>query len=185
MPLAVDLDGTLSHGDTFGRAMLRFLRAAPWNALILVAWLARGRPYAKARLAKRFPCNPLALRYDARVLDWLKQERAEGRTIVLATGSDQHDAQRVADHLGLFDRVLASDGQRNMKARRKAEKLSALFPQGFVYAGNETADLAVWAAATSAVIVNASPALERRVLAKFKIERSFPRQRNTKNRTPA
>jgi len=174
LPLAVDLDGTLAHGDTFYAAMLRFLRQAPWNALVLALWLARGRAFAKAQLARVTPCDPAALHYDQRVLDWLREERASGRTIVLATATDQREARRIADHLGLFRRVFASDGEVNLKSSRKAAALRAAFPRGFVYAGNEVADLAVWAAAKAAVVVNAPPNILRKAERRFKVEKIFP-----------
>jgi 4-hydroxybenzoate polyprenyltransferase len=46
--------------------------------------------------------------------------------------------------------------------------------QGFVYAGNSTADLAVWKSARAAVVVNASPSLELRAKELCEVERSFP-----------
>lgn len=176
-PLAVDLDGTLIHGDLFLEAIAQLCRAKPWKLPVLLAWLLKGRAYAKARLAVEFPPDPANLPYDARVLAWLRAERAAGRTIVLATASDRRVAQAVADHLGLFDAVFASDGRINLKSARKAEALAQAFPEGFVYAGNERADLAVWRAARAAVVANASPGLARRAQAAFKIEASFPRQR--------
>lgn len=176
LPLAVDLDGTLIHGDVFTAAMLRFLSANPLRAPLLLFWLAHGRAHAKARLEQVTPTDPAALRYDARVLDWLRAERARGRMVVLATAADQVTAQAVAAHVGLFDAVFASDGRINMKSRRKAERLTAAFPDGFVYAGNETADLKVWAAARRAVVVNAPAHLAAAAARRFDVERSFARE---------
>ncbi len=172
-PLAVDLDGTLIHGDVFTAAMLRFVSANPLRAPILLFWLAHGRAYAKARLEQITPTDPTALRYDARVLAWLREERARGRTIALATAADQVTARAVAAHVGLFDAVFASDGKINMKSRRKAERLTVAFPDGFVYAGNETADLKVWAAAKRAVVVNAPAYLAAAAARRFDVERVF------------
>lgn len=178
-PLAVDLDGTLIHSDLFAEAILRFLTAAPWKAPLLLAWLARGRAYAKARLAQIVACDPATLPYDQRVLAWLKEERAKGRILALATASDQRDAERVATHLGLFDRVFASDGSVNLKSRRKAAALVAAYPQGFVYAGNESADLRVWAAAAGAVVANSPSNVARKAAARFTVEKTFPRTPGT------
>ncbi len=175
-PLAVDLDGTLIHGDVFTAAMLRFLGANPLRLPILMFWLAHGRAHAKARLEAVTPTDPAALRYDARVLAWLREERARGRTIVLATAADQVTARAVADHAGVFDAVYASDGKTNLKSRRKAERLTAAFPDGFVYAGNETADLKVWAAARRAVVVNAPAVLAAIAARRFEVERTFARE---------
>jgi 4-hydroxybenzoate polyprenyltransferase len=178
-PLAIDLDGTLFKGDVFIEAMLRFVFASPLaNFPILLFWLLKGRAYAKAKLAEAVPVDPAILPYDERVLNWIKAERADGRTVVLATASDRRAADAIAHHLGLFDAVYASDGIVNLKSRKKAERLGQSFPQGFVYAGNEIADLKVWSHAAGAVVVNASPALTAAARKATPIEKSFPREGN-------
>jgi 4-hydroxybenzoate polyprenyltransferase len=177
-PLAVDLDGTLIRGDLFGEAMLRLAFAKPWKLPLLLLWLLRGRAHAKAKLAIEFPPDVAALPYDERLIEWLREERAAGREIALATASDQRAAQAVADHLGVFDRVFASNGRTNLKSRKKGEALAAAYPGGFVYAGNEHADLKVWARATSAVTCNCAPAFARHAASRFQIERDFRRKHN-------
>jgi phosphoserine phosphatase len=175
LPLAVDLDGTLIRTDLFTRAMLRFCSAAPWNLFVLLAWLTRGRAYAKQRLTRLFPVDAATLHYNSAFVAWLREERAAGRIIALATAFDQAGADAVAAHLGLFDHVFASDGRTNLKSAKKADRLRRAFPDGFVYAGNERADLKVWTAAKAAVVVNASPPLEREAARRFEVERAFPR----------
>ncbi|MEZ5936864.1 MAG: hypothetical protein R3C52_01435 [Hyphomonadaceae bacterium] len=176
LPLAVDLDGTLIRADMFAASMLRFVLSNPLNTFALAVWLLKGRANAKAKLAERLLVDPASLPWDERVLDWLKAERARGRRVVLATAWDGASAQAIADHAGVFDDVFASDGRVNLKSARKAEALARAFPEGFVYAGNEAADLKVWARAACAVVVNAAPELERQARARFEIERAFPRQ---------
>ncbi len=175
LPLAVDLDGTLIRCDLFSRAMLRFVRARPWNVLVLLAWLTHGRAHAKAKLAALYPVEAAALPYNEPFLAWLREQKAAGRTIVLATAFDRAGAEAVAQYVDVFDRVLASNGLTNLKSHAKAEALAAAFPEGFAYAGNERADLAVWRAAKAAVIVNATDALVRRAQAAFNVERVFAR----------
>lgn len=175
-PLAVDLDGTLIRGDLFMEGMLRLGFGRPLRVFALLGWLTRGRAYAKARVAEHAPCDPATLPYDQRVLAWLQEERAAGRTIVLASASDETMVRAVADHVGVFDGALGSDGRTNLKSARKAERLASLFPDGFVYAGNESADLAVWRAASGAVLVNAAEGLSRRAARDFAVERTFPRE---------
>jgi phosphoserine phosphatase len=172
-PLAVDLDGTLIRCDLFARAMARFCAARPWNALVLLAWLTRGRAHAKAKLAALYPVDAAALPYNGPFVAWLREQRVAGRTIVLATAFDRAGAEAVAAHLGVFDRVFASDGRVNLKSHAKAAALAAAYPDGFAYAGNAQADLAVWRAATAAIVVNATDALVRRARAAFNVERVF------------
>jgi hypothetical protein len=176
-PLAVDLDGTLIRGDLFTAAMIRLVNIDFWMTPLLLVWLMRGRAHAKAKLAKRYPPDVTTLSYDQRIVTWLTLEHTRGRVISLATAYDQGAAEAIAAHLGLFDHVFASDGHINLKSHRKAERLRAAFPDGFAYAGNERADLAVWRAAVQAVVVNAPVWLERRAAAEFVVERVFPRER--------
>ncbi|MES1199074.1 MAG: UbiA family prenyltransferase [Pseudomonadota bacterium] len=178
-PLAVDLDGTLMRGDLFGESILRFLFSKPWRLPQLVGWLAKGRAHAKAQLAEAAPFDPSELPYDERFVTWLRSERAEGRTIVLATASDRAAADVVAAHIGVFDDVFASDGETNLKSHRKAERLAEAFPDGFVYAGNEIADLKVWSRASHAVLVNAPPWLEQHAQRTFKVEQTFAPENNS------
>jgi 4-hydroxybenzoate polyprenyltransferase len=173
-PLAVDLDGTLIHGDIFIEAILRFLRSQPLGAFVLIGWLMKGRAYTKARLAETAPCDPAQLPYNDALVEWLRCEHAAGRTLALATASDRHEAERVAGYVGVFDAVFASDGKTNLKSSRKGERLAQAYPQGFVYAGNERADLRVWRRAQGAVLVNASAALGARAARECAVEKTIP-----------
>lgn len=176
LPLAVDLDGTLIRCDLFSRAMLTFCSARPLNVLVLMSWLLHGRAHAKAKLAALCPVDAATLPYNEALLAWLREQKAEGRTLALATAFDRVGAEAVADHLGLFEYVLASNGRVNLKSHAKAARLHATFPEGFVYAGNERADLPVWRAAKAAVIVNAPAWLRAHAAREFVVERAFPRR---------
>jgi hypothetical protein len=77
--------------------------------------------------------------------------------LVLATAFDEKGAMLVANHVGLFDEVLASDGKTNLRGKNKLKALAKKFGErGFDYAGNSSADLAVWRGAREAIVVNAS-----------------------------
>ncbi len=65
-------------------------------------------------------------------------------------------------HLGVFDEVIASDGASNLRGERKADELCRRFGErGFVYAGNDRTDHAVWQHAAGAVVVNAPGSVAR------------------------
>ena len=81
-----------------------------------------------------------------------------------ATASDYQLACLVAKPLGLFDAVLGSDGQRNLKGREKLKTIVELCGKEFDYAGNSRADLAIWHGCRQAILVNASRAVERSAL---------------------
>lgn len=177
LPLAVDLDGTLIHGDTFFESILAFLAARPLGVIALAAWFTKGRAFVKAKLADYAP-KPDEIPYDQRVLAWLRDEKARGRRIALATATDRKIADAIAAHVGVFDDVFASDGVTNLKSARKAEALAGAYPQGFVYAGNEIADLKVWERAQGAVVANARAGLADRAAALTHVERVWPDERD-------
>lgn len=161
--LVVDLDGTLIHTDMLHESALKLLRERPLQTLRIPFWLRQGKAVLKERLADRTDLDPKTLPYNQPLLAWLQEQRAAGRQLVLCTASDQQIAQRIAEHLGIFDEVIASDGQDNIAGERKAAELVARYGEkGFDYAGNSSTDLAVWAHAQQAIVVNGKPGLSER-----------------------
>lgn len=177
--LCVDLDGTLIRSDTLWESVFFILRRNPFNALAMLAWALRGRRYFKDRISDAAPMDPALMPYHAEFVEYLRGERARGRTIVLATGSSIKAARRVARHLDIFSAIHASDLSTNLKGPAKAECLSAAYgPGNFTYAGDSRADVPVWRAAGSAILVNAQGTVRRRLGAHVTIEREFPRERS-------
>jgi 4-hydroxybenzoate polyprenyltransferase len=162
--LCVDLDGTLLATDTLWESVLLLLRHTPWFVLCLPLWLVRGKAYMKRRIAERVTLDVSTLPYRDEVVQFLAQEAAAGRHIVLVTASDETIAQRVAAHLGLFAEVMASDGTVNLRGRVKAARLVGRFGQGmFDYMGDSRVDLPVWMASRRAFVVAPSRGLVKRV----------------------
>lgn len=158
IPVCIDLDGTLLKSDLLYESVLSLLARNPLYLALLFVWLLRGKAHLKRQIALRTEIDPATLPYDERVLASLRA--AGGRERVLCTASDGLFADVVATHLGLFSRVLSSDGQQNLSGERKARILVDEFGErGFDYAGNSRIDLEVWKHARRAWVVNASPAL--------------------------
>ncbi|GAA4349720.1 UbiA family prenyltransferase [Variovorax defluvii] len=163
LPLYVDLDGTLIATDSLHESLLKLVRASPTALLQLPLWLFKGRAVLKSEVARRTRLDVSTLPYRPEVLDLVRRAREAGRRTVLATASDGRVARRIAEHLGLFDAVLASDGERNVKGSAKlAAILADTRGQGFCYAGDHSSDMKVWEGAQAAVVVSRSPALARR-----------------------
>jgi 4-hydroxybenzoate polyprenyltransferase len=175
-PLCVDLDGTLIRSDLLLESLPLLVKRSPLYLLLAVGWLLRGgKARLKAEIARRVTLNPAALPYNKELLDWLKAERSSGREVWLCTAANEHLANTVAQHLDLFDGVIASSDQENLAGKRKAEELVQRFGQGaFDYCGNEWRDMAIWRCARSAIVVNAPAALERQAGAEFTVARVFP-----------
>jgi len=159
-PLVVDLDGTLIQTDLLLESANQFVLAQPWQAAKLLGWLVQGKATLKTNLAQATQLDPAALPYNAELLAWLQQEKAQGRRLILATASHQLLANQVAAHLDLFDEVLATDASTNLKSGAKCAALVARFgDKGFDYIGNDRADLPVWQCARQAHVVSGSERL--------------------------
>jgi apolipoprotein N-acyltransferase len=160
VPLAVDLDGTLLRTDLMWESLARLLRRNPLAIFQILFWWARGRAWLKQKLAARVKIDPATLPYHKRFLAWLREQKSAGRKIILATASDRAMALPVADHVGIFDEVLGSDGKNNLRGGNKLRALVAKFGErGFDYAGNSDVDFTVWRGSREAVVVNASQSI--------------------------
>lgn len=159
-PLVVDLDGTLVHTDMLHESALKVLRERPWATLWIPLWLARGKAVLKQNLADRSAFDPASLPYNEELLVWLAEQKTNGRRLILCTAAHSSIALAIAEHLGIFDEVMASDGEINLSGKHKANALNSRFADtGYVYVGNSTKDLPVWAQAHAAVVVNGAPGL--------------------------
>ena len=171
LPLCVDMDGTLLRIDTLHEAAFAAVFADWRVAVRLPGWLADGKARLKEELAQRWVFDAATLPYSQSLLDYLRQQHRAGRQIVLCTASHRDVAEAVAQHLGMFDQVIATEGKVNLRGAAKAELLCRRFgTKGFVYAGNDLTDLPVWDSAAASVVVNAPEAVRRTVQARHRVE---------------
>jgi HAD superfamily hydrolase (TIGR01549 family) len=153
-PLCVDLDGTLVATDLLWETVLEMLRSRPHDALRLPLWLLGGRAQFKRRITDLIDFDVALLPYRAEVLDFLREQKEAGRRIVLVTAADERVARAVAQYLRLFDEVIASDGQSNLKGEEKLRAIrERLGTERFDYLGDSTADLPLWQSAERALLV--------------------------------
>ncbi|KWK70226.1 UbiA family prenyltransferase [Burkholderia ubonensis] len=173
LPLVVDLDGTLTTTDTLAESVIRAVRRKPASLLRFPFWLASGRSTFKARIAEQADLRVEHLPYRAPLVEYLEQEQQRGRKIVLATAAHRSIAERVGEHLDLFDEVIATDGETNLKGEAKLESIRKHVGERFVYAGDSKADLPVWAAAQGAILAGAAPAVTATIRDTVRVEREF------------
>lgn len=174
VPLVVDLDGTLLKTDLLAETANSFIIAQPFRMVQLLAWLLAGRTTLKARLAQAGAIDPATLPYNEELLAWLREEKANGRCLVLATASHQLLADQVARRLDLFDEVLATSATVNLKAEAKRDALVARFGErGFDYVGNGWADVPVWQSASQAHVVGGSRRLVEEVRSQGRLRREI------------
>ncbi|MCL4184249.1 MAG: UbiA family prenyltransferase [Burkholderiaceae bacterium] len=162
VPLYVDLDGSVIRTDTLWESFASALRRNPLRAIVALRALASGRAALKRRLAEIGAPDIDSLPRHEALIDWLREQRAQGRRIVLATAADRSLARSVASSVALFDEVIASDGCRNLKGRHKLEAIRHdAGGAPFDYCGNGPEDVAIFAAARRAIVVGAGPRVLR------------------------
>lgn len=154
-PLYVDLDGTLVATDTLWESLLCFVKKRPLLCWFIIPyWLYHGRVYLKSQLANNITLDVSTLPYRDDVLEFINNEKQKNRNVFLCTAAHENIATAVANHLGIFDGIIASNANNNAKGSRKLELLQEHCPQkNFSYIGDSKADIPLWQAASDSLIV--------------------------------
>ena len=157
--VVVDLDGTLVRTDLFVESILRYLKGNPFKIINLIRWLMAGRAFAKQKVAEHVEIEAEFLPYEEGLIEYLKELKAAGKELILATASHRKYADQVAAHLGIFDRVMATEDNHNLKGQNKLAAIRELIGDAdFAYAGDSAADTPIWCAAAANIMVNAPAA---------------------------
>ncbi len=175
LPIAVDLDGTLVNTDTLYECCLQLLHNHCLQIFLLPFWLIHGKAYLKQKVSERVNLNITTLPYNLELISWLKNQKVLGHQIILITAANYLVAHAIANHLKLFDEVIASKDQINMAGLNKRQHLVERYGEKqFIYVGNSKIDLKVWQSAAQAVVVNASADLNKKVASLTDTTKTFP-----------
>ncbi len=173
IPLCIDLDGTFIRSDLLLEGVLRLIRYRPLLALRLPFWLLDGKANLKSRVAGALPESIAPPPVNAELAAWMGEEQAGGRPVLLVTASHSEALGSVRG-LFPFDEIIASDHFTNLKGETKAALLVERFGErGFDYAGDSSADHAVWRRARKAVLVFHSRSRMERLGRKYDVARTF------------
>src|SRR5664279_576081 len=80
-PLFVDLDGTLVSTDLLWESSMLFASRHPFQIWRIPLWLMVGKANLKRQLAHSVSPDPATLPYRQEVLEFLKEEKQNGRTL--------------------------------------------------------------------------------------------------------
>lgn len=166
------------RSDLLLESILALLRNNPWSIFLIIAWALRGRAYLKARLAERFDFDPSSLPYRHDVLEYLETLAGRGQPLILATASHERLASRIAEHLRIFQDVIASSETRNLKGPAKLAAIEAhCGGSPFMYVGDHASDLHIWRRSQAAVLVAPSRRTAHRAASVTAIAAEFPRDK--------
>ena len=158
-PLAVDLDGTLLKVDTLSESLVANLFRRPLATIGACLAIFRGRAAFKRALADVGLPDIDALPANDEFAAYLKLEKARGRRLHLATAAEERIARAVAGRFEFFDSVAGTKDGLNLKGAAKRADLEQRFPDGYAYAGDSRADIAVWKGAAGAILVGVRESL--------------------------
>lgn len=153
LPLYVDLDGTLLATDTLWESLLLLIKQRPRALLHLPAWLLRGKAGFKAALAEQVVLDVSILPYREDVLAYIRGYKDRGGSVILATAAHRTIAERVANHLGCFEAILASEGAINLAGSIKAKAIAEHAKAPFAYIGDGRVDIPVWRTAQERLLL--------------------------------
>ena len=159
VPLAVDFDGTLQLSDMNWEGFVWLLKRRPW-ACVMMIWLlaTQGRGVMKMAMqewAERWHWVP-RVPLDGRVVKLMEVAKAEGREVVVVTGSAERLVAATMQKMHLDYPVIGTTGETNLVRDAKASAMVARWGEGgFDYIGNSSDDLRVWPHARHAIVANA------------------------------
>ncbi|MEN6511164.1 MAG: UbiA family prenyltransferase [Chloroherpetonaceae bacterium] len=174
-PLVVDLDGTITSTDILMESMLELLKRNPLYIFLIIIWVAKGYAFLKQKIYERTQIDVSNLAYNQDVIDFVRLEKSKGRQIILATASLEPIAKQVADYLGIFDEVLATTPQLNLRGNNKRQILIEYYGEkGFDYIGDAYVDLYIWESSRYAYLVRPPKLLLWRTEKIARVEKIFP-----------
>ncbi|MCS6961071.1 MAG: UbiA family prenyltransferase [Deltaproteobacteria bacterium] len=154
--LAVDLDGTYILGDVTEEAWIELFKSEPLKAILAIfIFLCGGNLAFKKYLARNVDVSSFFYNHPSEFYDFLRQEKAKGRKIILISASPQEFVEVFKGDI--FDEAIGSTST-NLKGFRKTKVLKRLY-QTFDYVGNTSVDFYVFEAARTPILVNARPSL--------------------------
>ncbi|GEO16336.1 UbiA family prenyltransferase [Microvirga aerophila] len=164
VPLIVDLDRALVQSDLLYELLFEAVSVGLKHNLQVARQIWTGRAALKQYLASDCHLDYGSLPYDEQVLKLIRDAKARGQDIYLATACDEHHAKAIAEHLGCFDGYFVSIDRRTLSDPHEGDALVQAFGRnGFDYIGHDAADLAIWSRARQAYAVRASSSVLRKL----------------------
>ncbi len=164
IPLVVDLDGSLLKTDLPFESFIFVMRNQPLKLIQILCRTVFIKLFTHNVISLKKQLQQQATGLSLKTMPWskgflnyLRQEKFSGRSLVLCTGSTEEYAYQVKNLFGLFDHAWGSTSDYNMTGNKKALFLLKKYGKSkFDYAGNSLIDLKVARFARQFILVNPS-----------------------------
>lgn len=165
MNIIVDLDGTLVKTDLLCEEILATISNNHTEILpVLKLLLLNKRLELKNYLVTKQNVDIKKLPYNLEVINKIKFLKQKKNKIYLVTASPQKIAEKIGNHINLFDGVYGSNENVNLKGKEKRDFLNQKFGKNnYEYFGNSIDDIAVWKDSTRAYLVNSNKRIKNTI----------------------
>ncbi len=138
--LVVDLEGPLTRTAPTDEVLWAALAEGGSGAVQALKAMITARKGSVGSTDLAEAVNPEALPYNDDLVGYLKQERSSGFQTVLLSRRSTVLAQRVAEHLGVFDQVIEPDGPEALEEEAITSRLDSSLGAGqYAFADGSTA----------------------------------------------
>ncbi|HSG82372.1 MAG TPA: UbiA family prenyltransferase [Gemmatimonadota bacterium] len=152
VPLILDIDGTLLKSDLLWESIAALTTSHPIKSLLLPLYILRGRPTLKNFLARESGLDVNEVPLSPTALAMIEAAEAEGRKVILASGSPQSMADAMARRVGA-DEGWGTGPKINLTGSSKLARILEEH-ETFDYVGNSWVDIPMWRKARKAIAVN-------------------------------
>lgn len=163
--LICDVDDCLIKTDLLLESWILLIKKSPSAFLFSLLILFKGKLALKKWLAERINIEAHLLPYRPEVIKFIQDRKKQGDILVIASASPWRWVEAVANYLGLFDHIIASENV-NTKGAAKLSRIREITGNApFTYIGDSFADIPIWNASQEAVLVNPSALVRKSVQA--------------------
>ena len=146
--------------------------------LRIPSWIAQGKAHSR-HVTAAVTLDVEHLPYNRPLLEWLRRSTGRAGRSTWRPPPTASLAERVADYLGIFAGVLASDGTKNLAGKNKLEAFREHFGERLLLHRQCEAGCALLSACESPMVANPHRALRRRCAGGYGAAANF------EDRTPA
>ena len=161
--LVVDLDDSLLKVDLFKETLCKSLLKQPWIFLKTVLLASSSKAKAKTFISKECRTDCRILPYNNKIVEIIVSYKEKGYKILLATGAPHGYAQPIANYLGLFDGVIATDERNNNVGKNKLDAIKDQVGDNYIYLGDSKKDMPIWRHCKKAIMVGVNKHIEKKL----------------------
>jgi len=156
IPLVLDVDGTLIRNDLTHELFLKGVSLHPLKIFTFLYLALTSKPKLKALLIDLVgkDISAVDLPYNQAVTSRAEAAKADGREIILCSGSQEQLIKQIERNFDWLDDSFGTTPTHNLTSKNKAAFLTSRYPGGFDYFGNSTQDYEVWKTARKGLAIS-------------------------------